>query len=255
MLALPRHIGRVEPHQKWARERTFGRLALLCAGALWVGACASMGTVPNRDAAIGFRAEQLAKTDIDRVVEVHQREIFINLRLVAEYLYRRNPREIEKSGAGNTAAAVARIFDADHAWRFAELDNRRDGEALGLALRPDFGGDRVLAVVVGIGGTIQKAFNDKTAFFVLDDVDPQRLDNCARQIDRMLPRLASAHDVQGYPLLRWESGYGWQGQDVGRELGKIVGQLEVLARVIEDKQSRSVERVVQGLFPALLPIK
>ena len=46
------------------------------------------------------------------------------------------------------------LFAAGHGWRFAELDGRRGSEAIQLAFRDDFPGDRVLALVAGLGGMV-----------------------------------------------------------------------------------------------------
>src|SRR4051794_10061815 len=115
-----------------------------------LAACAQTGTTPPKSGA-GFGPLQLAKTDVDRVAEAHQREIFSNLKLLTEKLYRRNPRELKKSGAASIDAGVARIFEGNHGWRFAELQGKRGTDAIHLAFRDDYAGDRVLAFVAGLG--------------------------------------------------------------------------------------------------------
>src|SRR4051812_26667710 len=145
-------------------------------------ACAQQGTAPPRSGG-GFAPLQLAKTDVDRVAEAHQREVFGNLKLLAEKLYRRNPRELKKSGAVNLDAGVARIFEGRHAWKFPELQGKRGADAIYLAFRDDYAGDRVLAFIAGLGSMMQTAFNDKTEFFVLDDLEPQGLYNAARNVE------------------------------------------------------------------------
>ena len=62
-------------------------LLLLCV--TLIAACAAGNTTPPRSGG-GFHPAQLAKSDIDRVAEAHQREIFIGLRVLTEKLYRRN---------------------------------------------------------------------------------------------------------------------------------------------------------------------
>ena len=78
------------------------KLLAAAAGLCLLAACGNYGTVP-RKAPVAFSTSQLAKSDIDRVAEAHQREIFGNLRLLAEKLYRRNPRELAK---GNRTLAA-----------------------------------------------------------------------------------------------------------------------------------------------------
>ena len=81
------------------------RLLLLIFAAM-LPACASRGTAPPRSGG-GFASSQVIKSDIDRVAEAHQREVFTYLRRLAEKLYRRNPRELVKSGQGEHAGTLA----------------------------------------------------------------------------------------------------------------------------------------------------
>ena len=57
----------------------------------------------------------------------------MNLRLLTEKLYRRNPRELKKSGRATVDAGLARIFEGRHDWRFAELRGARGTDAIHLA--------------------------------------------------------------------------------------------------------------------------
>ena len=99
-------------------------------------ACAGQGTVPAKQAN-GFDPSQFAKTDVDRVAETHQREIFHDLRLLTEKLYRRNPRELKKGGQATVSAGVARIFLNRREWKFAELGNAQGAQAIHLAFLED----------------------------------------------------------------------------------------------------------------------
>ena len=153
--------------------------------------CANQNTTPQR-ASSTYDVTQLVKTDTDRVTEVHQREIFADLKILTEKLYRRNPRELKKSGQPNIAAGIARIFDNNHNWQFSELQNKRDIDALMLAFRDDYQGDRVLALVVGLGSMVQTSLNDKTEFFFLDDLEPQGLYNAARNVEIAVWKLSNA---------------------------------------------------------------
>ncbi|MEO7726014.1 MAG: hypothetical protein ABIS45_02050 [Burkholderiales bacterium] len=235
--------------------RPLMRLALLLCAASLAG-CASHGTTPPR-AGGGFEPSQLAKSDIDRVAEAHQREIFIDLKLLAEKLYRRNPRELKKSGAATVEVGLSRIFEGRHEWKFPELQGKRGTDALYLAFRDDYAGDRVLALVTGLGSMIQTAFNDKIEFFVLDDLDPQRLHNAARNVEIAVWKLSNAHTARGeLYLLSNEAGSGARNLSFEREFGKIIGSLDVLSKIIADKDNRTIVKVIQSLATAVfLPIK
>ncbi len=224
---------------------------------LLLAACASHGTVPAKSANNGFDPSQLAKTDIDRVVETHQQEIFVNLRLLTEKLYRRNPREWRKSGQSSLETAVARIFDGDHEWKFTELEGKRGTDAIYLAFHSDYQGDRVLAFVAGLASMIQIAFHDKTEFFVLDDLDAQALYNAARNVEIAVWKLSNARNVQGELFLLSNEGAGAAPNlSFEREFGKIIGSLDVLSKIVADKTNRTVVKIIQNLATAFfLPMK
>ncbi len=218
--------------------------------------CANRGTVPAKPAS-GFSASQLAKTDIDRVAEAHQREVFSNLRLLAEKLYRRNPRELKKSNRTSIAAGMARIFEERHAWHFHELQGKRGAPAIQLAFQEDYRGDRVLAFMAGLGGMIQTAFQDKTEFFVLDNLEPQSLYNAARNVEIAVWKISNARTVQGDLFLLSNEGAGpVTNLSFEREFGKIIGSLDVLSKIVADKTDRTVVKVIQSIATAVfLPIK
>lgn len=233
------------------------RRGFLGAGmALALAACANSGTLPRRREGSGMDPGQLAKSDIDRVIEAHQREIFAGLQLLTEKLYRRNPREWRKAGHTGFAPAVARIHGASHGWRFDELAGRSGIDALQLAFREDFAGDRVLALVVGLGSMIQEAFENKTEFFVADDLDPQKLYNSARNVEIAVWKLSNARDGAGAPLLLTNEPGPPSNLSFEREFGKLIGHLDLLSKIIADKNNRLVVRIAQSMASAVfLPLQ
>jgi hypothetical protein len=237
-------------------NRVLTQLALI-ACVLSLTACAGNNTVPATSSDTTFRAAHLAKTDIDRVAEAQQREIFVNLQLLTEKLYRRNPRELKKSGQASVAAGVSRIFQGRHEWKFPELRGTRDTQAIHLAFREDYQGDRVLAFVAGVASMIQTAFNNKIEFFLLDELDPQALYNAARNMEIAVWKLSTSRTVQGQLfLLSNEGGGPVQNLSYEREFGKIIGSLDVLSKIVADKNNRRIVKVVQSLATAVfLPIK
>jgi hypothetical protein len=229
---------------------------LLLTCVLLLAACGSRGTVPSTSPSAPFSPGQFAKSDIDRVAEAQQREIFANLKLLTDKLYRRNPRELRKSGVASRAEGVARIFDGNHGWRFNELRGVRDAQAIQLAFRDDYQGDRVLAFAGGLASMIQTAFNNKTEFFVLDDLDAQRLYNAARNVEIAVWKLSTNRSAQGQLFLLSNEGSGpIRNLSYEREFGKIIGSLDVLSKIAADKSNRTVVKVVQSLATAVfLPL-
>ncbi len=243
-----------EPVQACDRRRR----ALICMivfGSLGAAGCSIPGTAPGTASTSRFSPRQLVKSDVDHFVEASQRRIFISLRSLAEKLYRRNPREWRKGSAGTLEAAVSRIFEVDHGWRFESLGNRRGIDALQIAFHPGFRGDRVQAFIVGLASMVQTAFGDKVGFYLLNDLDAQRLYNAARNVEIAAWKLGSTRDAAGRPLLLSNEIGEVTNLSFEREFGRIIGILETLTDVIEVKTERTVVRVVQNMATAVfLPL-
>jgi hypothetical protein len=228
------------------RALTYGMRALPLFAVVFLGACASDGTLAP---------SQLAKTEVDRVVDVHRHEIFVSLKLLADKLYRRNPREWKKGGQTSQDAAIAQLFDPQLAWRLPSLEGKRGVDALAAGLRDDYRGDRVAAFIGGLGGMLHAAYNEKSDFFLLDDVDPQKLYNSARNIEIAVWKLTNSRDVEGKPLLLTNDMQAIPNLSFEREFGKMIGNLDLLARIVSDKTNRTVVKVIQNMATAVfLPV-
>lgn len=202
--------------------------------------------------------KQIVKSDIDRVLEAHHREIFASLERLADKLYKRNPREWRRAGLDSREAAMARLFAAQHDWRLKEFDGRRGIEVMRMAFAADFGGDRVAALIAGMGGMIQTAWGDRSELFIMDELDPQSLSNCARNLEIAAWKLAQSRDEAGnLLLLSNEIGAdGTRNLSFEREIGKMIGWLDMSSTIVADKNRRVVTRILQSLATAVfLPVR
>lgn len=203
---------------------------------------------------------QFAKTDVDRMADLHRREVTASLGRLAEKLYRRNPREWKKGGHASLDAALAHLADPA---RFVAARELRGTALLLAGLREDYPQDRVAAFVGGLGDMLHDAFNGKTEFFILDDLDAQKLHNAARNVEIAAWKLANARRSQpegdipaGAPLLFSNEMTPVQNLSFEREFGRLVGNLDLLSRIVADKTNRNVVKIVQNLATAVfLPIK
>ena len=228
---------------------------LLAAACVLLSACSAPGTAPSARGSGGFDLGQLVKTDINRVAETHQQHVFASLRRLADKLYRRNPAEWRKGGAPSAEAAVSRIFDEKHRWRFASLGHRRDLEAMRIALHPEFRGDRVQALIVGLASMVQSALGDREVFYMLDDLAPQHIYNAARNVEIVAWKLSSTRDAAGGLLLLSNEIGEVSNLSFEREFGRVIGLLDALADIVEDETERTVTRVVQNITTAVfLPV-
>jgi len=203
-----------------------------------------------------FRLSDVAKSDIDVAAEVNARESLASARLLMEKLYRRNPRELRRGSSATMDAALARAFDPHAEFRFAELGNVRGTEAILLALKPDYAGDRVFAFGVGLASMVFLSYGGKTEFYLVDTLDAQKLYNCARNIEIAAWKLANARDAHGEPLiLSNEIAGDVRNLSFEREFGKMIGYQDVMAQIAAQRTNRTIRRVVQTLATAVfLPI-
>jgi hypothetical protein len=203
-----------------------------------------------------FRASDIAKADIDVAAEAHSQECLASARLLMEKLYRRNPREWRKGHYSSADAALARAFDARSEFRFAELGNVRGTDAIVLALKPDYAGDRVFAFGVGLASMVFLSYNGKTEFYLTDTLDPQKLYNSARNVEIAAWKLANARDERGEPLLvSNETAGDVRNLSFEREFGKMIAYQDVMAQIAAQRTNRIIRRAVQTIATAaFLPI-
>jgi hypothetical protein len=239
----------------------FGALAACCA----LAGCASKPSLPPAapgtgkrppPAERGFATPDLAKSDIDVVAELSERECLASARLLMEKLYRRNPREWRKGSHPDLDAAVARAFDPQARFHFTELGGARGTEAIVLALRSDYAGDRVFAFGVGLASMVFFAYGGKTEFYVTDSHDAQKLYNSARNIEIAAWKLANARNERGEPLLLSNEMAGdAQNLSFEREFGKMIAYQDMMAGIAAQRTNRMIRRIVQNLATAVfLPI-
>lgn len=236
-------------HRVWV----FVLLAGLLAG------CAN-GPIQRKDgrqSQRSFAIENLAKSDVDQVTEIHQREVLRHLRVLTEKLYRRNPAEFRKAGLPSAEVATEQLFANLTVWATSPL-RRSDWERdFRMAFREDFAGDRVHAYMSAMLAMVMTAYDHKQAFFITDQLDAQRLYNSARNIETALWKLSNARALDGLtPILLTNSMDGEiQNLSFEREFGKLIAAQDLLALVIEDSSNRVISRTVQNMASfAFLPL-
>lgn len=197
---------------------------------------------------------QLAKSDFDRMADVEIRENTESLRLLMSKLYKRNPRELQKSTSDNAQKMIDWVFDgeAQHHYQFEMLNNLQDTEAIFLAFKPEYTGDRVLAFIVGLQTMLLKVHGNKTDFYLFDRIDPQSLYNVARNVEIAAWKLSNARDENGaLYLLTNEISEKDKNLSFEREFGKIIGRTDLYAIALAEKKERLISRVMQNLATAM----
>jgi hypothetical protein len=203
-------------------------------------------------------ASQLIKTDFDRLADVEIRENSESLRVLMLKLYKRNPHELQKSTPDSAEKMVTWVMDgqAQHHYKFSAINDLQGAEAIFLAFKADYTGDRVLPFIVGIQTMLIKAHNGKTDFYFTDSIDPQSMYNLARNIEIATWKLSNARNETGaLYLLSNESNDKDKNLSFEREFGKMVGRIDLYAIALAEKSQRLISRVLQNLATAaFLPL-
>ena len=231
------------------------RLFALCT-AILLTACAT--TAPTKNSKPIPQQEnrnslgQLGKTAFDHFADVEMRENTQSLRLLMIKLYKRNPRELRKSSTEDAEAMTKAVFGNKLDWRFKEINEAQGTDAIQLAFRPDYSGDRVLPFIVGIQTMLIKAHGGKSEFYFTDSIDPQNVYNAARNIEIAVWKLSNARDETGQLyLLTNELNGNERNLSFEREFGKMIGALDLYAITLSEKMQRSIVSVVQTLASAI----
>ena len=228
-------------------------LLLLVSLSLGLGACMTrVGADGQKETRFG--PQYLAKTEIDRVIETDRAEVMAGMRRIAEKLYKRNPKEWKKAGLASREAAMSRLFAGSV--DFPELEGRQEGAAVIFALSQDYQGDRVLGVMAGLLGMVYSSFENKEEFYVLDQLNEQKLYNCARNVEIAIWKMSSTRSATGeLLLLSNELDPANPNLSFEREFGKVIGLLDFLSKVVADKHGRAVTRLTQSIATAaFLPV-
>jgi len=253
------YVGRM---QSWNRSQ-WRAAALQCLAGVLMGGLGGCVSAPAPHGAVQgekFSAEEIWQSDSNRMVTLAMRDNLESLWLLADKLYQRNPREWKKS-ASSREAALAQLRKAvleRQPW--PDLQGQRDIAALSLALQPQFGGDRVAGFVYAAADTVITAHGNKTRFTLVDGLDAQHVFNAARNLEVANWILNSRRHADGSSLLLSNHiDDSQRNLSFEREMGKIIGRLDLVASYATERYRRSVigygQGLVAGPFLQFLPVR
>ncbi len=206
--------------------------------------------IPRQEDANLLKA--FAKSDFDHLADIEMRENTQSLRILMIKLYKRNPRELRKSSSENAEEMAKSVFENKNDWMFEEINKAQGTDAIQQAFLPDYSGDRVLSLIVGIQSMLIKAHGGKSEFYYTDNIDPQNVYNAARNVEIAVWQLSNKRDDKGQLcLLTNELNESDRNLSFEREFGKIIGSLDLYAIATSEKSQRGLVRVVQNLATAL----
>ncbi len=197
----------------------------------------------------------LAKSEVDRIADTNRAEVVGGLLLIADKLYKRNPKEWKKSGQPSREAAIERLRQR-YQQRWPEMNRLREGPAASLAFSDAYGGDRVAALVYGLLTMVDAAFEHKEEFYVLDSLNEIKLYNSARNMEVAVWKLGHDRNAAGELfLLSNELDPANRNLSFEREFGRLMGLLDFMAKIVADRNGRTLSRVSQTVVSTIfLPV-
>lgn len=199
-----------------------------------------------------FQLKNLAKSEIDMVADLHIEIVNQLARDLTIKLYKRNPRELAKVPGMTIERRLQLLFDSPRLIAHTELNNAYAEQAVPLAFDPAFRGDRVFALMVGITGMLHASYNYRDEFYLLNEMDQQKLYNSARNLEAVAWRLNTYRQENGEPFLLANDPANLSFE---RLLGKLIAHQDMMARIVSDSTNRAINTVVHGIASTtLLPI-
>lgn len=213
--------------------------------ASWLSGCTSQG----------FNIKQLAKSDVDMVSDIVLLETRQELKQLLIKLYRRNPDQLARVPGMTVSRRLAMIYQDTGRLQFAELFHLEEVEAMNLAFSDSYQGDRVFALMVGLIGMIRQSYNYDNDFFIYEELDAQVLYNSARNIEVMAWKLKNNSTPSGQPYVITSTYNGViDNTSFERIYGKLIHTQDIMAKIIADRDNRTLNTVIKGTLSMFLPI-
>jgi hypothetical protein len=203
----------------------------------------------------GYEIKNLAKSDIDLVTDEFIAETRTAVRELVVKLYKRNPVQLRKNPGMTVEGRLAQLRVHRYELDFPELAGKQGIDAMNLAFDPQFRGDRVFALVVGLGSMLREAYSYKPEMFITDQLDPQVLLASARNVEVLLWKLKHTRKPDGEHYLITHQYKGvTDNLSFERLFGRIIILQEMMARIAGDSDDRTVTGAVHAVSKVFIPL-
>ncbi|MDH4039618.1 MAG: hypothetical protein OEW92_01835 [Gammaproteobacteria bacterium] len=203
----------------------------------------------------GYNIKNLAKSDIDMVADEFIAESRREVRELLVKLYKRNPDQLAVIPGMTVNGRLAQLKTARGVLDFPELDGLQGIDAMNLTFDPAFRGDRVFALVVGLGGMLRQAYSFKAELFMQDQLNGPALLTSARNVEILLWKLKNTRKPNGeHYLITHEYRGVIDNLSFERLFGKLIVLQEMMARVAGDSDDRAVNTAVHAVSSVFLPL-
>jgi len=189
---------------------------------------------------------RLAKSDIDEVVEIHQRVVMTELKKLMVKLYHRNPGQRFDKDRRTIEESVDLVFKRPYSYGYKHWESLSGTDMIRLSVDPSYHvNDRVLPFIVGLRKMLMASYDYQTSFYMLSSLDEQKLYNSARNIEIAAWLLAERRDEQNRLLILSDSlQHETRNLSFQRLFGSMITTQDNLASIISHKEGRLIKTVV-----------
>jgi hypothetical protein len=203
----------------------------------------------------GYEAKNLFKSDIDLVADQFITRTRADVKELVVKLYKRNPDQLRKIPGMTVKGRLAQLTVRRYKLQFAELGYKQDIAAMNLAFEPDFTGDRVFALAVGLGSMLRHAYEYQPEMFLPDQLDAQVFIASAHNVEVLLWKLKNTRKPNGrHYLITHEYQGVVDNLSFERLFGEIIVLQEMMAGIAGDSTNRVVTGAVHAVSGVFIPL-
>ena len=203
----------------------------------------------------GYELKNLVKSDIDLVTDQFITKTREDVSELVVMLYRRNPEQLAKNPGMTIEGRLAQLKVHRYRLQFLELEYNQGTDAMNLAFSPSFTGDRVFALVVGLGSMLRQAYAYQPEMFLPDQLDAQVLLTSAQNVEMLVWKLKNARKPNGeHYIITYEKWGVVDNLSFERLFGEIIVLQEMMAGIVGDSDNRTVTGAVYAVSKVFIPL-
>ena len=195
--------------------------------------------------------KNLAKTNIDMISDIHIQALRTHMQELSLALYKNNSNQLGKIPSLSLENRISQIIGHSTDVYYREADYRQSTEAIELAFTPGYRGDRVFVLLLGINSMLKHSYNNLEELFMFDNLDPQKLYDSARNLERVAWRLRN-QAAQGEMLVALEATNEYD--SIENTLIRMTSIQDMMAEITASKTQRVINTAVQNATTLFIPI-
>ena len=188
----------------------------------------------------------VGKSEVDMIADMHLKKIDSFLASLTVSLYEKNPEELEKGQVTSLEIRLNQIIKHPIDVSYLEVDYRKGVDAVTLMLDKNYRGDRVFALMVGISGMLERAYNGHKELFITDRLDAQKLYTSSVNLKRIHGLLNNSE------LLNL--GDVDEQNDFDSTMIRLATIQDIMAEIFANRNHSHINRILHGVTTMLIPI-